>query len=265
MRVELNAVALGGRQIVNVLSLDPDLGQGLDEGSRGRAQGRASARMVVVGRGDWYPPEDAPDEDGLLGLLVFRGFVARRVLLGGRSSVELLGPGDVIRPFEGETDELAMVPSRVSWQVLERLELAVLDERFYEGMVGFPEVLAQLLDRVARRARLQTQQLAAMQHKLTAAIHWLLWMLADRYGRVETDGVALPIPLSHRLLAEMLGAKRPSVTGAMRELQTHGLVRRRAEGGWWLGGIPYEELTVVRPGRADRTSDLAKRRERANR
>ena len=43
----------------------------------------------------------------------------------------------------------------------------------------------------------------------------LLWCLAERWGRVVPDGVLVSLRLSHRTLAGMVGARRPSVTTAL--------------------------------------------------
>ncbi len=57
-------------------------------------------------------------------------------------------------------------------------------------------------------------------------------VLADRWGVVTPDGVALPSFLTHSVLAPLVGARRPSVTTALKRLTTGGLVRRAADGRW---------------------------------
>lgn len=73
----------------------------------------------------------------------------------------------------------------------------------------------------------------------------ILWHLADRWGRVGADGVILPLPLTHRLLARIVAAHRPSVTGAISRLTDRGLVRRRADGSWLLCGDPPQSLEAL--------------------
>jgi len=46
----------------------------------------------------------------------------------------------------------------------------------------------------------------------------VLWHFADRWGRVTPSGVSIDIPLTHRLLALVVGARRPFVTAAVRDL-----------------------------------------------
>lgn len=54
-----------------------------------------------------------------------------------------------------------------------------------------------------------------------------LLQLARRHGRVARDGIRIEFPLSHMLLAEMIGSSRETVTRALDELQRAGFVARR--------------------------------------
>ena len=54
-----------------------------------------------------------------------------------------------------------------------------------------------------------------------------LLQLAKRYGRVVRDGIRLDFPVSHTLLADMVGSSRETVTRALDELQRTGFVARR--------------------------------------
>jgi len=54
-----------------------------------------------------------------------------------------------------------------------------------------------------------------------------LLQLARNYGRVALDGVRIDLPLSHTLLADMVGSSRETVTRSLDELQRDGFVARR--------------------------------------
>jgi CRP-like cAMP-binding protein len=54
-----------------------------------------------------------------------------------------------------------------------------------------------------------------------------LVQLAQSYGRVVRDGIRIDFPVSHTLLAEMIGSSRETVTRALDELQRSGFVARR--------------------------------------
>jgi CRP/FNR family transcriptional regulator, cyclic AMP receptor protein len=54
-----------------------------------------------------------------------------------------------------------------------------------------------------------------------------LLQLAQSYGRVVRDGIRIDFPVSHKLLADMIGSSRETVTRALDELQQSGFVARR--------------------------------------
>jgi CRP/FNR family transcriptional regulator len=51
--------------------------------------------------------------------------------------------------------------------------------------------------------------------------------LAESHGRVVGDGIRIDFPVSHTLLADMVGSSRETVTRAVDELQRKGFVARR--------------------------------------
>lgn len=54
-----------------------------------------------------------------------------------------------------------------------------------------------------------------------------LLQLGRDYGRVARDGIRIDFPVSHAVLAEMIGSSRETVTRAVDELQRTGFVARR--------------------------------------
>ena len=58
-------------------------------------------------------------------------------------------------------------------------------------------------------------------------------------------GVLVPLPLAHRTLASIVGARRPSVTTALGALRDDGRLERVPEG-WLLHGEAPEELDRLR-------------------
>jgi CRP/FNR family cyclic AMP-dependent transcriptional regulator len=194
---------------VDLFERDADLGEAIRPG--GARAPRVFA--VTVESGSWEPDIRGSG----VGLLVLAGFVIRRVELAGRHSVELLGPGDLLRPWEVGDEQYAMVPCCTSWRILESAHIAVLDGRFAEWANGQSQLIDRLLSRLLRRSRTLALRLALVQlPRLSARLHFLLWHLADRFGRVHKDGVLLPIPLSHAMLADLVSAQRPPVSRAMR-------------------------------------------------
>jgi hypothetical protein len=53
-----------------------------------------------------------------------------------------------------------------------------------------------------------------------------LWHLAERWGIVMPDAMRIDVPLTHSVLARMVGARRPTVTTALQRLMQLGYLRR---------------------------------------
>jgi CRP/FNR family cyclic AMP-dependent transcriptional regulator len=246
---------LSSGDVVYVIREDLDLAQDLDAADLVLAQRRSGARLLTLAPGTWSPVEDPAEAAGLLGLLVLEGFIVSRVTLAARRSAEVLGPGDVIRPFEAHADLFPTIPWQVSWHVLQRARLALLDERFQQTMAAaYPQVICRLAGRQSRRCHEQAVTLAIVQlPQLGARLHFTLWRLASRFGYVARDGVVLPLRLSHELLAELVAAQRPSVTHALKELEATGLVARHPTGHWRLAGRAPSTLAEL--ARATATAD----------
>ncbi len=226
-------------QVVNVIDEDPTLARHLSPEEFEKARRDAAARLVLVEVGEWYPPGQIPEETGALGLLLLEGVIVRSVSVVGRQGLELFGAGDLVRPFESAGGSRVMVPAEVGWWALIRTRLAVLDARFTRRMSGYAEVVDQLMGRLERRSSTHALRLTIIQQpRLSTRVHLLLWHLADRFGRTDAEGVELPLPLSHELLAQLVGAQRPSVSRALKELERTKMVTRRPDGSWWLEGGP---------------------------
>ena len=97
--------------------------------------------------GAWQPPDDLGGP-GCLGLLVLEGFLVRHVDVVGRPATELLGKGDLLRPWE--PDRTAPFFSDVRWQVLEPCLVALLDERVCAVIGRWPELVAAIVRTRAR-------------------------------------------------------------------------------------------------------------------
>ena len=76
----------------------------------------------------------------------------------------------------------------------------------------------------------------------------LFWHLADRWGKVTPDGVRIALPLSHGMIAKLVGSRRPTVTTAMGKLREEGRILRTEDSAWMLCGQPPEDLRNVRGG-----------------
>lgn len=228
---------------VRLLDADPELGRCLDQESFEQAKSLVAAPAIRLSRGIW-DPTDLVDQQpvGYLGLLIISGFLSRDVSTGGSIATELLGPGDLLRPY-GTKRLASAVSETVDWTVIDESRLAVLERGFAASVVGWPPLVSALIDRATTRAQTLAFNLALGRViGLDSRLLGLLWQLADRYGQVSPEGVVVPLRLTHELLGRVIGAKRPSVTSATRRLQKEGLLSRRGRGSWILLGDPLKHL-----------------------
>src|SRR3954454_17598033 len=230
---------------VPLLDLDPDLGALLEERRRTAARAELLVRVLRLVRGAWAGGELGPANPGHVGLLVLDGAIAREVVLADTISTELLAPGDLIRPWS----PARMVPllgQHVRWQVLAEARLAVLNRAFGVALSRYPEVTSVLLDRLDGRAeRLATTKAIAQLNSVERRLLALFWHLAEDWGRMTSEGIVVPLTLSHRLLGDLVGARRPTVSSALVKLSRDGKLVRRDDSSWLLIDEPDGTLAPV--------------------
>lgn len=232
-------------ELIRLFEHEPDLLRHLGPADAEAARERCVLESVVIGKGDFGPPVMRAD-DVDLGFLVLDGVLLRRVDFFGRRAVEVVGPGDLVRPYRAG-QEPASLPCQPSWKVCETARLAVLDRRFERDAVRWPGVVPELMDRLAGRTRALTVQLAIAQlPRLETRLLCLLWRLADRWGTVGPGGVTLSLRLSQATLADMVAARRPSVNAALRELRERRALDEAGAGRWTLLGDPPSEWSDAR-------------------
>jgi hypothetical protein len=227
---------------VRIADEDPDLFEHVSDPVAAAAA--SLAETVWLERGVWRPENDRVDTRGHYGLLLLDGVLMRRVAVGMRDSVELLGPGDVVRPWVSFGNG-SSITAHARWQVHQRTRLANLDRRFAARMAPWPEVSAALMDRIMQRQRFLAMHAAISQMpRLQTRLRALFWYLADRWGRVTSDGVLIDLSLTHELVAGIVGARRPGVTSALGEMQRAGELSRRDDGRWVLHGDPPSDVQL---------------------
>ena len=218
----------------SLLSLDPELGGLLAPERLATARAEITVAVHRIATGAW-PLKAAPDgPTHHLGLLVLDGVVACDVVLENVISTELVGAGDVLRPWSVDGPE-RMLAADEGWMVLADCRVAMLDQRAAAALARYPEIYAVLVERLDRRARrLARTQAIAQLTRVDRRILAVLRLLAERWGRMTADGVLIPLNISHRLLGQLIGARRPTVSTAVSELTHQGCLERRPDGGWML-------------------------------
>jgi CRP-like cAMP-binding protein len=220
---------------VRVADADPDLLSGLDRDLTSPAAHQLVARVVTLPVGPW--PQQAPiahDFTGWLGMLVLSGLLIREVDLDGLCCCELLGPGDVLRPWDEDGPDAAL-RSEAAWRVVEPARIALLDAGFARRACRWPSIVTELMHRSLMRSRSLTVLLAATQaRRADVRLRTLFWHLADRWGRVTPEGVRLDLPLTHTIISRLTSLRRPTVSLSLAQLEQSGEIVRVAKTEWIL-------------------------------
>lgn len=176
---------------------------------------------------------DAGEE---VALVILDGAAWRTVGVGDAAAPQLLGPGSVVLPEPPASDLLALTGQTTA---LTPVQAVALDRRFLMGATRWPRLTSILHHRLAEQER-DVAALAAIAQlpRVEDRLLLLLWHLAERWGTVRSDGVHLPLRLTHMTLGRFVGARRPTVSLALADLRDGGKVSREADGSWTLHGEP---------------------------
>jgi CRP-like cAMP-binding protein len=154
-------------------------------------------------------------------LVVEEGFVILRGTdpAPGRGVVICHGGAGTFLPFIAPShDIVALVDSRVT----------VITVDIYEQLLELPGAAQALLRGIEATVRQKQRTILALasSHHVDRLREKLL-QLAEDHGRVGRDGVVLKLPVTHELLAEMIGSTRETVTRAVDALEQDGFLRRQ--------------------------------------
>ena len=226
---------------IALLREDDELAETIPPADRERASRALVTPMLKLEAGA-VDLTQQPLSDTAFALLVLDGTLTHEVVVGGRGMTEFAIHGDVLFPWPPPS---TAPDSQLNVSALDDVSLAVLDHQFIKAAAVWPGLMAA----IQRRVRDQQHRLAAhgaicqlphVEQRLMA----IMWHLAIRTGRVTTDGTVVPHPLSHRALAGLIGASRPTVSVAISTLQKQGCLRRRDDGTWLLVGWTGEHATM---------------------
>jgi hypothetical protein len=227
-----------------VLVRDPELAGSLEGERLRKAERELVAATAVAFEGQWDPEEDSDSVRGGIGLLLLEGLIVRRVGRTGRYGAELLGPGDLMRPWQRDGEDVSL-PFDTTFRVIDQALLALLDARFAARAAPYPEVAGALIGRAMQRSRTLVVNMAIAHYpRIDRRLLMLMWHLADRWGRVTPDGIRVPLRLTHQQLADLVASRRPSVTSGLHRLVEEGRLSRLGDD-WLLHGEPPRELYEV--------------------
>jgi CRP/FNR family cyclic AMP-dependent transcriptional regulator len=186
----------------------------------------------VLDTGPWDAVTEYGDRSTWVGLLVLDGFLTREMICEQETTIELMGPGDLLRPWDHDGD-YALDVIQTRWRVLQPVKLALLDQEFALRIARWPTLIAEILSRMGRRNRWLAVRLTISQlSRINARIAYFFWHLAERWGHTTREGIVIPLPLTHEQIAELIGAERPSVSLALQRLRDQGFVERMADESW---------------------------------
>ncbi len=212
-----------------LLELEPELTRFLSSEERDAAE-RLTVPLVTI-RQRGVDVVDELHRHDVFGAVVVEGMLVERFIVGEHAAMHLLGRGDIVA---ADAPGRPMLVAAFECRTAARTDLALLGPDVLAAIRRWPALVLALHHRRSEQsdrlaAQLAICQLPRVEQRLLA----LLWLLAEAWGRVTPMGTTLPLSLTHEALGSLIGARRPTVTLALRELADRGAVVRQ-DGGWLL-------------------------------
>ena len=163
--------------------------------------------------------------------MVLDGIVMNSLRIGEQTGIQLLGPDDVLVP-PGDLSPSWLANSDFLCATEVRLVLFAND--LFAGVHRYPRIVQALYGCIGNQLQRLTAQLVICQiPRVDDRVLAMLWLLAESWGLVTPNGVRLPMPLTHETLGALVGARRPTITLALRKLvQENAIVHQ--DSGWLL-------------------------------
>jgi CRP/FNR family transcriptional regulator, cyclic AMP receptor protein len=209
-----------------------------------RVTRRLAEATLELPAGAWDPRSAPHAARDAFAAVLLDGLVLRELRLDGTATAQLHVAGDTLDPFVPRHGLLAG-EEPVAWHVVEDGAVAFLGEQFLVAARRFPALTVALSRRqLAQTARAARHAAVAQLPRVERRVLALLRGLAEDRGRVSADGVTVELPVTHAVLGQLVGARRPTVTLALKTLADDGILLRR--GTEWL--LAHDRTA---PGRAD--------------
>jgi hypothetical protein len=228
---------------IRLLDADPDLGQFL------RPEELAEARQLTVPSCAFGRDEEAKLHERLMSehafaVLILDGMVLEEIQIGDQLGMRLLGPGDIVSRNRTQS----MLVTRASTRMVVGTRVAMLGREVLLATRRWPALMRGFHLRDAQQAdRIATQLVVCQLPRVDQRLLAVMWLLAESWGRVTPAGTTLPLKLTHDVLGALVGARRPTVTLAVRDLTERGAILRQ-DRGWLLleppagASRPFESL-----------------------
>lgn len=238
---------------IPLLEADPSIAQFMSDDERTEAH-RINLPVRKVPRGE-LDVSQLLDDAGAFAALILEGMLIKRSRVGDQVALRMVGPGDFLSLTR---QQRSMLFAGSDCRVLEQSRIALFGRDVLVGVRHWPLLLSGLYVRVAEQSDRVEGQLAICQlPRVDDRLLAMLWLLAESWGRVTHAGTWLPVKLTHGVLGGLVGARRSTVTLALRELADRGALIRK-EDGWLLLEMPESDARdlpeIVEP-RLSRSSE----------
>lgn len=240
---------------VYLLDEDPELLRHVPERYHAAARRAAAAPAYRVPVGTWQPSSLSEHQgDSPFGLLVLEGLLLRDVVVAHTTCGELVGPHELLRPWD-DFGTRAPMPLEVEWKVLLSARIAVLDQELAHVLAAWPALMNEFVQRAVERAHSLALHVAIhCIRRVDVSLLVLFCHLSDRFGKVTPSGIAVNVDLTQEDLGKLVGATRQSVSQALGQLAGRELLVRRKDKSWLLALHAPDELDHLMPPRLGRPS-----------
>jgi len=230
---------------IALLEADPDLARLVAASEVPRARSSVTVPLVSLAEGRFEPSEILETGTNPFAALILSGLISREITVGGQPTLRLLGPGDLVH---GAPIAPGLLSPQQSYTAALPTQLAVLDDRFLHAVRHWPRLLTALVQRTADHHDATLIQLAiSQQPRVEDRLVALLRAIAERWGVVDDRGVVVPLALTHEALGRLIGARRPTVTLALKVLDGQKRLSRLPDGSWLLGDVEEAEAAKLQP------------------
>ena len=199
---------------------------------------RERARQVILAPSRSWPtgpfgPPDPRDRAHPFAVVILDGALLCTTRLGGREASELLGEGDIVDLHDAPPPSVRDTP--IESVVHQPLTVAILDDRFRVAARRWPHLHDVIYAQLARQRRAAAAHMTMLHlPRVDERILALFGQLSERWGSVTPDGIVVRLSLSHNLIGQLVGSRRPTVSLALSELADSGALVRRADTTWLL-------------------------------
>jgi CRP/FNR family transcriptional regulator, cyclic AMP receptor protein len=164
------------------------------------------------------------------GATVLDGLVMGSLIVGEQTGIHLLGPGDLLVP---KAELWAGWLSDVQLRTAAPVRLGLFGNDLLAAVYRWPRLLEGLYSALGEQMqRLNAQLVICQLPRVEDRVMAMLWLLAESWGHVTPGGVQLPLALTHETIGALIGARRPTVSLALRKLTDDGALVTQHSG--WL-------------------------------